>query len=323
MPIASRFYSNGDLWVQNTGFLDEISLTSLDAVNNRIYADGLLQNYGEFDEVSLSSFISRVTYNFTSNIATATILGYTIVGNPGVVTAGGTASVSGSATTGYPGTILSGSVTGGNGGSGVFVRGGGGGGGIGGGNGGSGAGAGGAAVNIGTSPDDLFSAVDLAIGAGTSTLFGDGGRGGDTFAVSAGNGQFAGGGGGGGGGTGSSFTAPGTGANAAIVIKYIIAGVTYAVVINQSGAVSGGGGGAVSSAGTFTFPPNTTYAKIWAIGAGKTGIPGGGSNGDGGGAGGVGWLTINNTTSGNLVKKRVSSGSYQIYGIFDEVTGIL
>jgi hypothetical protein len=322
MPIASRFYSNGDLWVQNTGFLDEVSLTSLDAVNNRIYADGLFQNYGEFDEVSLSSYIGAVTYNFTSNIATANILGYTVVGNPGSGVNGGTGAVTGSVTAGYPGTILSGSVTGGNAGVGQFNKGGGGGGGIGGGAGGNGGGAGGNAINIGTSPEDLFSVVNLAIGAGTSTLFGDGGRGGDTFMVAAASGQFAGGGGGGGGGTGSSYEAPGAGANAGIVIKYIVAGVTYAVAINQSGVVTGGGGRALSSAGVFTFPPNTTYMKIWCIGKGVTGDPGGGNNGNGGGAGGVGWLTIDNTTSENLVKKRVSSGSYQIYGIFDEVTGI-
>ena len=313
--IAYASFDVSDYGLSNTFW----SSSSANTVRKQ-YSNGSLQTLGEIDEYTTLNNYRTLTYNFTSSIATAVFYGLTIKGNPGNLGASG---VQGAGGTGGTGSITgtssvlsnSGTATGGDGGNGVNLVGGGGGGGINGGAGGNGIGAGGTGNNIGTAPNDLFSAVATALGS--STNFGKGGVGGDrSFSGSQQPGSFAGGGGGGGGGTGSSNFNGAVGANAGIVIKYTVNGVTYAVVINQNGTITGGGGGIVTTATTVIFPALTTYVKIWCIGAGGQGGQGGGSEGGGGGAGGAGFADFSNF----VISKQYSNGALQILGYFDEIS---
>lgn len=226
-------------------------------------SNSLLTNYSN----------STVTYSFTSNNATATFNGVTIIGyagnnggnNGGGGGAGGTYSIVNNNGYGY-------GVNGGAGGTPTYGgnANGGGGGGIG----GSDAGAGNGAFSI--DMNQLFSVVTAA---GYNDSFGRGGyAGGNGGALPI----FAGGG-------GSGFSAGNAfdplpnaniGANAAIVLQYISINTTYSQVINQS-----------SGDGSVSLPSGTSAVKIWAIGKGGNGGADGGAlnGGGGGGAGGTAW----------------------------------
>ena len=195
---------------------------------------------------------TTVTWNFTSNNATAVFSSVTITGNTSGTQSGGTYSVS---STSYP-----------NGGSN------GGAGGVGGGIGG---------VDGGYSPFYApvghadVSGLDAASTAAGYSSFGSSGPGSGGQAPASPPGYFAGGGGGGGGFEYGRGGPGGAGGNAGIVIKYVSAGTNYYQVVNQS-----------AGSGSFTFPTPTAYVKIWAIGKGTDGGYGASV---GGGAGGVAW----------------------------------
>jgi len=296
MAIASRLDSSGNFSIQNTGVFDEVTIAPIAPV---IYG-GL-----------------TLTYTFTSDVATATFGGLTIVGNPGSgYNAGGTYSVTGTAT--VQGTLTNGGANGGNGELGTTS---------------ALNGAGGTGGGIGTynatsvieghnDVNGLFAAVT---GAGTSSSnFGKGAYGGAEYTGSVAHngtvGFFAGGGGGGGGGgNGTSFYGAGAaGGNAAIVFQYQIAGTNYYQLVNES-----------SGAGSFTFPTGTNYVQIWAIGKGASGSSGsfGSSNaggGNGGKAGGVAWATFDGTSLNltNIASRQDNLGNHYIIssGMYDEVT---
>jgi hypothetical protein len=204
-----------------------------------------------------------VTYNFTSNNATAVFNGITITGNYSGTSSGGTYSVS---TTSY-------SNGGSNGGAGGAT-------GIGppgaGGVGGSiGAADGGGSYFASPPGHNNISGLDAAVvGAGYNSSFGNGGAGSGSQAAASG-GNFAGGGGGGGGFEYGRGGPGGSGGNAAIVLQYIVSGTNTYQVINQS-----------AGSGSYTFPTATSYVKIWAVGRGSDG---GYGQSVGGGAGGVAW----------------------------------
>jgi hypothetical protein len=206
-----------------------------------------------------------LSYDFTSNNATASFYGVTITGNYGASPGLGTYTITnnngyGSGVNGGLGLAGSGN-TGGDGGA---------------------IGQNGVTGRTGADVSGLFAAVS---GAGTSlSNFGAGGGSKSGSTSTPGNpGFFAGGGGGGncppqlnGSSTG------GTGANGAIVYQYQ-AGGTYYGIVNQS-----------AGAGSFTFPAGTTYVKIWCVGRGGNGGGGysninGSGSGSGGRAGGVGY----------------------------------
>lgn len=211
-----------------------------------------------------------MTYNFTSNNATAVFDGVTLIGNcPGgegaIVRAGGTYSVSST-------NRRNGGIVGGDGGTNPS-----------GGNSGAGGSIGGIAGITGTSQtpvlaDGLGTAL-TGIGGYTLTNFGRGGGGNNANnGVQGGPGQNYGGGGGGGGSQfGVYFYQGGAGAGGAIVFQYTSNGLPYYRIAPQS-----------AGAGSYTFPGLTTFVKIWAIGAGSTGFAN--VNGAfGGGAGGTAW----------------------------------
>jgi len=231
--------------------------------------------YGLWDKNEHNSLISvgywpgflgaTVTYNFTSNIATATFFGTVLSGNPGSSGSGSSGGTGGSytITNNSQHVTTTAGINGGGGGAAYAVSGfdyGGAGGGI-----------GGQTGSRGDTPaadfNSLWAAVTLGGYTGNSS-FGLGTHGGLSVNIEAGH--FAGGGGGG--------VQPGyylgVGGNAAIVIQ---CGNSYATVINQS-----------SGAGTFTCPSGSTYVKIWCIGKGGSGSTYAGSfPGGGGGAGGI------------------------------------
>ena len=205
---------------------------------------------------------TTVTWNFTSNNATAVFSGVTVTGNTSGTQSGGTYSVS---STSYPN-------GGSNGGAGGYTgNGAAGAGGVGGGIGGVDGGYSPFYAPVGHADVSGLDAASTAAGYGS---FGNSGAGsGGQAAASAGS--FAGGGGGGGGFEYGHGGPGGAGGNAGIVIKYVSAGTNYYQVVNQS-----------AGSGSFTFPTPTAYVKIWAIGKGTDGGYGASV---GGGAGGVAW----------------------------------
>jgi hypothetical protein len=121
-----------------------------------------------------------------------------------------------------------------------------------------------------------------AINGGNATGFGAGGGGAGYYGGNGGNGFLGGGGGGAAGFNGTARTG-GTGGDGAIVLQMTVSGTpTYNVL---------------TSGTSYSIPANTTFIKIWAIGAG-----GGGAGattdataGGGGGAGGISLMSSANT----------------------------
>ena len=277
--------------------------------------------YKQIDEPSSSTSSITMSYNFTSNIATAVINNITIVGNPGSGTSGGTGSVTGTSST----LSTSGTVTGGTGTQpyGSSNQNGGLGGGI---NGAStawpGNGPGSSTrrdptlgLDQGTSPNTLFQTYNTALSTSLTSI-GNGAAGGTSGGTTDGDaGTFIGGGGGGVGG-GYSGALGGAGGNAGIVIQYQITNdaTVYAAVINSSGVVSGGGGGVTISAGVATFPSTINSIRVWCIGRGANGTNGnsGFLSQAGGGAGGTGWAVFSSFNNFSLTTTSQSVSATQV-----------
>jgi hypothetical protein len=286
---------------------------------NKIDSSGNYYVGGQIDEVSASIFSSStigvISYSIAANVATASVNGVTIIGNPG---AGGT--FSGGAGGAYQ-------ITGGSVGTAVVITGGvNGGAGFGtGGFGGDGTGGGAIGGGVSTSRGGKAEAIDVSglFAAATeagydATLFGDSGYGGVNYTRAPTAGEFPGGGGGGAAYIGG-FTTPGPGGGAAIVIRKRVNGVFSTTVIS-------------SGSGTVTLPAGCSFLKIWVIGAGGYGgyPPGGANSAAGGGGGGVAYLEFSDATantywsslpsSGVLISKQYSNGTFQVLGRLDEVS---
>jgi hypothetical protein len=211
---------------------------------------------------------SIVTYNFTSNISTATFFDTTLQGRFGasgsgslrVASIGGTYTI----TAGSQHLTTTSGVNGGNG-SGTVSSGGytygGGGGGIGG---NSAIGTTGGAT--GYDFNGVWNALTIAGYSPSGSSFGKGGNG--SLQASENGAVF----GGGGGGRSDSYGG-GAGGRAGIVIQ---CGDLYATVIDS-----------LSGSGSFTCPSGSTYVKIWCIGKGGNGSGGIYGHGGGGAAGGI------------------------------------
>ena len=121
-----------------------------------------------------------------------------------------------------------------------------------------------------------------AINGGNATGFGAGGGGAGYYGGNGGNGFLGGGGGGAAGFNGTARTG-GNGGNGAIVLQMTISGTpTYNVL---------------TSGTSYSIPANTTFIKIWAIGAGGGGAGASADTtaGGGGGAGGISLMSSANT----------------------------
>jgi hypothetical protein len=133
----------------------------------------------------------------------------------------------------------------------------------------------GAAGGTATSPTN-------AINGGNATGFGAGGGGAGYYGGNGGNGFLGGGGGGAAGFNGTARTG-GTGGDGAIVLQMTVSGTpTYNVL---------------TSGTSYSIPANTTFIKIWAIGAGGggAGAAADATAGGGGGAGGISLMSSANT----------------------------
>jgi hypothetical protein len=143
----------------------------------------------------------------------------------------------------------------------------------------------GAAGGTATSPTN-------AINGGNATGFGAGGGGAGYYGGNGGNGFLGGGGGGAAGFNGTAKTG-GNGGDGAIVLQMTVSGTpTYNVL---------------TSGTSYSIPANTTFIKIWAIGAGGGGA-GASADSTAGGAGGAGGISLMSSANTGTITYSIGTG---------------
>ena len=131
-----------------------------------------------------------------------------------------------------------------------------------------------------------------AINGGNATGFGAGGGGAGYYGGDGGNGFLGGGGGGAAGFNGTAKTG-GNGGNGAIVLQMTVSGTpTYNVL---------------TSGTSYSIPANTTFIKIWAIGAGGGGA-GAAADATAGGGGGAGGISIMSSANTGTITYSIGTG---------------
>jgi len=157
---------------------------------------------------------------------------------------------------------------------------------------------GGAAGGTSASPSN-------AINGGNATGFGAGGGGAGYYGGNGGNGFLGGGGGGAAGFNGTARTG-GNGGNGAIVLQMTVSGTpTYNVL---------------TSGTSYSIPANTTFIKIWAIGAGGGGA-GATADATAGGGGGAGGISIMSSANTGTITYSIGTGGAGGSGINNGLAG--